>query len=177
MKREENAMDRRLTVLNAMNTITRSTEMEEFLRMVGLTSTELLKMLKELAQDGFVVKTGKGYAIAEKGKLALTALTLLPDDKAFHFYVGIGQPAGVSARNVKEFYDIVKTVDAVSLEFHLEREDFENWVETAVGDDVFARELAGLRQEGLKGEALRKQILLGLETRFGEDVLRREWAY
>jgi hypothetical protein len=56
----------------------------------------------------------------------------------------------------------------------MERGDFENWMNTAVEDDVFARELAALRQEELKGEVLRKQILLALQNRFGEDVLSRE---
>jgi hypothetical protein len=150
--------------------------MDEFLRMVGLTMAELVETLKVLAQDGFVTKTGKGYTIADKGKLTLAALAGLPEEEAFIFYLRIGEPAGVSARSVKEFYEVVKTVDVVSLEFHLEREDFENWVKTAVKDDAFAGELAGLRQEGLKGETLRKQILLDLQERFGEDVLSREWA-
>ena len=159
-----------------MNKITHSTDMDEFLRMVGLSFAELAETLKELAKDGFVTKTGKGYAIADKGKLTLNVFSKLPEDKAFHFYVGIDQPVGVSARSVKEFYDVVGTVAPGSLEFHLEREDFENWFKTTVEDDEFARELAGLRQTGLNGEALRKQILLNLQARFGEDVLSREWA-
>jgi hypothetical protein len=150
--------------------------MDEFMRMAGLTLTDVLDTLKALAHEGFVTKTGKGYTIAEKGKLALIALSRLPNDKAFHFYLGMEQPTGVSAESVKEFYNVVETVALSSLEFHLEREDFEKWFKTAVQDDVFAGELAGLRETGLKGEALRMQILLGLQTRYGEDVLRREWA-
>jgi len=168
--------DKQFAVLRAMNTITHSTDMDEFLRIVGLSFAELVETLKELAKEGFVTKTGKGYAIAEKGRLACTVFAMLPEDKAFHFYSGLDQPAGVSARSIKEFFDIVETVAENSLEFHLERGDFENWFESAVKDDVFASELAALRQEGLKGEALRKQILLSLQARFGEDMLRREWT-
>lgn len=157
-----------------MSTIKHPTDMDEFLHIVGLSFTELVETLKELAKDGFVTKTGKGYAITDKGRLAPTVFAMLPEEKAFHFYLGLDQPAGVSARSIKEFFDIVETVAAGSLEFHLEREDFENWFETAVKDDVFASELASLRQDGLKGEALRKQILLSLQARFGEDMLRRE---
>jgi hypothetical protein len=157
-----------------MNMITHSTDMDEFLRMVGVTSAELVVALKKLADDGFVTKSGKGYAIADKGKLALIFFSVLPEDMVFHFYFGLDQPAGVSVRSVKEFYEAVKTVAAESLEFHVERGDFENWMNTAVEDDVFARELAALRQEELKGEVLRKQVLLALQNRFGEDVLSRE---
>jgi hypothetical protein len=167
-------MDEQLAVLRAMNLITHSTDMEEFLRMVGVTSAELGVALKKLADDGFVTKSGKGYTIADKGKLALIVFSVLPEDMAFHFYFGLDQPAGVSARSVKEFYEAVKTVASESLEFHVERGDFENWMNTAVEDDVFARELAALRQEELEGEVLRKQILLALQNRFGEDLLGRE---
>jgi hypothetical protein len=167
-------MDEQLAVLRAMNMITHSTDMDEFLRIVGLTSAELAVELKKLADDGFITKTGKGYAISDRGKLALIVFSVLPEDMVFHFYFGIDWPAGVSARSAKEFYEAVKTVAAESLEFHVERGDFENWMNTAVEDDVFARELAALRQEELKGEVLRKQILLALQNRFGEDALSRE---
>jgi len=149
--------------------------MDDFMRLAGLPSSEVLATLKDLAQDGFVTKTKHGYAIAEKGLLALTALKQLPGDKTFHFYLGIDQPAGASARNIKEFYSVVETVAAGSLEFHSERGDFENWAKTSIEDEVFAGDLSGLRKESLKGEMLRKQILLGLLARFGEDVLLRDW--
>lgn len=168
--------EKRLMVLRAMSTITQSTDMEEFLRMAGLSMPEALETLKELAQDGFVTKTKHGYAIVEKGKLKLVTLTMMPDEQAFHFYRAVGQPLGMSARSVKEFFDAVKEVTADSLEFHMERGDFENWIKTSVGDDVLAKELAGLKRESLNGEALRKQILLGFQGRFGEDNLQREWS-
>ncbi len=148
--------------------------MEDFMRLSGLTSSEVVATLRQLAQDGFVAKTKHGFAIAEKGLLALAALKQLPDVNAFDFFSGIDQPLGLSARSIKEFHDIVGTVDSGSLEFHLARRDFENWVRTSVKDDVFANDLSSLRQEGLKGEVLRKQILLGLLERFGADVLLRD---
>ncbi len=149
--------------------------MEDFMRLSGLTSSEVVATLKELGQDGFVAKTKHGFAIAEKGLLALTALKQLPDFNAFDFFSGIDQPLGVSARSIKEFHDIVGTVDSGSLEFHLARGDFESWARTSVKDDVFANDLSNLQKEDLKGEVLRKQILLGLTERFGEDVLLRDW--
>ncbi len=158
-----------------MGKITRSTDMDDFLTAVGFTFAELSETLKKLAKDGFVTKTGKGYAIAEKGKLALKAFNVLPKENEFSFYLGLDQPAGVVARSVKEFYDVVGRVDTGSLEFHLDREDFEDWFKTSVEDDVFTRELSGIRLMGLKGEALRKQMLLNMEARFGEDALTLEW--
>ncbi len=168
--------DRRLVVLRAMGAVTQSTDMDEFMRQAGLTMSEVLETLKALAQDGFVVKTKHGFAIAEKGKQAIAAFASVADDEAFRFYMGFGQPAGVSMRSIKEFYDVAQTVPLESLAFHLERDDFENWMKTSVENEHVAGDLARLKQEGLKGEVLRKQLLLTLSARFGEDVLLREWT-
>ncbi len=157
-----------------MSTITHPTDMDEFLSVVGLSYAELVERLKALAKEGFVTKTGKGYAITERGRFAFTVFSAVPEEQAFHFYLGLGQPAGVSARSIKEFYEVVKTAAAVSLEFHSQRGDFEKWFESTIKDDAVATELAGLRQDELKDEMLRKQILLGLQVRFGEDTLNRE---
>ncbi len=174
MIREVKAMDKHLVVLNAMSKVTHSTDMDEFMHMANLTSTDVRNILKELSREGFVTKTGKGYVIAEKGKLAVIALSPLPTDRAFHFYFDIDQSADISAENVKEFYDAVKTIPVKSLEFHLQRTDLENWFMTVVEDAVFARELAELRRMELKGEALREHILQNLKTRY-KDVLESQW--
>src|SRR5512135_2892367 len=114
-------MDKQLAVLHAMSMVTHSTDMDEFMRMANLTSNDVRGTLRELSKEGFVTKTGKGYVIAEKGKLAVIALLSLPSDKEFHFYFGVGQPADISVGNVKEFYDVVKSIPVKSLEFHLQR--------------------------------------------------------
>ena len=163
--------DEKVAVLRAMSTITHSTGIEQFLRLAELSMPEVLGTLMELAQDGYVTKTKHGYAIVEKGKVALTALKQLPNEKAFHFYLGIDQPAQVYASSVKDFYRIAETLEAGSLEFHLDRGDFENWLKTAIEDEIIAIELAGLKLEGFRGDALRKRILLALRARFGDEVL------
>jgi len=166
--------DKKVAVLRAMSTITHSTDMEQFLRLAELSMPEVLETLKELAEDGYVTKTKHGYAIVEKGKVALTALKQLPKDKAFHFYLGIDQPADIYASSVKAFYRIVETLEAGSLEFHLDRGDFENWLKTAVEDETMATEIAKLKLEGFRGDPLREQILLALRARFGDDVLLQD---
>jgi predicted transcriptional regulator len=162
----------RFTVLRVMSEIVHSTAMDEFIRLVGLTSEEVVEVLKELAQEGFVVKTKSGYAITEKGKLALTAFKLVPEDRAFWFYSGIDQPAGVSARSIKEFYERVKVIIFASLEFHLYRGDFESWVQAVVGDQVLASELENLRQSELRGKSLRERIAAAIEARYGIKALQ-----
>jgi len=164
--------DGELAVLRAMSTITRSTDMDEFLRLVGLTSAELTETLRDLAKEGFVTKTGKGYAIAEKGKTALKARMVFPEGSEFSFYVAVGQPAGLSARSLVEFYEVVGKVDVASLEFHLYRGDFENWVKAIVGDAVLASEFESLRHGELKGESLREKLAAVIEARYGAEALK-----
>ncbi len=168
-------VNKRLAVLDAMSTVTQNTDMGNFMQLTGLPSPEVLQTLKELQKGGFVTRTKHGYAIAEKGLLALTALKLLPDDKTFHFYQGVDQPLSASARNIKEFRQAVETVPTESLNFHSDRADFENWTKTSVKDELLADNLSGLRKEGVKDETLRKQILLGILARFGEDILQQNW--
>ncbi len=77
----------------------------------------------------------------------------------FHFYTGIGHYTGMSARNFQNFYELIKKVDSASLEFHISRGDFENWVKGVFRDTQLANEFARIRQLQYKGEKLRNQIV------------------
>lgn len=69
------------------------------------------------------------------------AFKTVSDQEAFHFYEDIGKPTGLNARNIHDFLDKVKTVKTESLLFHLQRRDFQNWVEKILGDTKLAREI------------------------------------
>ncbi len=73
---------------------------------------------------------------------AVKALRTVGDQEAFYFYEAIGKPTGETAKNLTDFLDKVKTVKTESLKFHLQRNDFRNWVEKIVGDTKLAKELA-----------------------------------
>jgi hypothetical protein len=69
------------------------------------------------------------------------AFKTVSDQEAFYFYEDIGKPTGLNARNINDFLDKVKTVKTESLLFHLQRRDFQNWVERILGDAKLAREI------------------------------------
>jgi hypothetical protein len=69
------------------------------------------------------------------------ALKTVGDPEAFYFYEAVGKPTGQNAKNLNEFLEKVKTVKAESLAFHLQRKDFQNWVEKILGDAKLAREI------------------------------------
>jgi len=156
-----------MKILREMSEVTGRVDMNEFARRVGLAPNQVTEQVQELAKAGFVKKVGAGYGITEKGRIALKAAKPVAGGMEFHFYVGIGQPTRLSSRSMQEFHNIVKKVDVASLEFHLYRGDFENWVATAVEDAAFAAELAELKRSNLRGEELRKELLKALEARYG----------
>jgi DNA-binding Lrp family transcriptional regulator len=156
-----------LRVLKTMNDITSRMDMNAFSEKVGLTPDQTIERIKELVNSGLVRKSGGGYGITEKGKAILKAITPVPKETAFHFYTAVGQPTGFSAESIKEFYEIVKRVAVKSLEFHLYREDFENWIKTVFKDEALATALVSLKNADVKGEELRQRMLKIVSAKYG----------
>ncbi|MCX8153994.1 MAG: hypothetical protein N3E52_06135, partial [Candidatus Bathyarchaeota archaeon] len=152
-------MDEQLKVLKIMSEVTSRIDINSFAQMVGLNPDETIQRMQDLANSGFIKRVNGGYSITEKGKALLKAIKHVPKEMAFHFYTAIGQPTGFSAESLKEFYEIAKRVAPASLEFHLYREDFENWIKTVFKDAALAAVFADLRASQLQGEALRHAIL------------------
>jgi hypothetical protein len=115
------------------------------------------------------------YAITEKGKRALgipetdkenarTILADTPRDRAFHFYAGIGKPLSLYARGLQDFCDKILKVGVDSVEFHVNRGDFETWF-AGLGDVELARKTAMLKEKRMAGEELRRRLHEIVENR------------
>lgn len=167
-------MEEQLKVLKVMNEVTSRIDMNAFAQMVGLNPHQTIERVQELVNAGLVRKVGGGYGITEKGKAILQAFTPVPKDAAFHFYTAIGQPTGFSAESLKEFYEIVKRVTVESVEFHLYRGDFENWIKAAFKDAALADKLASLKSAGLKGEELRTEIVAAIAAEYSLSIFARD---
>jgi Mn-dependent DtxR family transcriptional regulator len=162
----ERRMEDQLKVLKVMNEVTSRMDLNAFAQMVGLNPNQTIEHVKELVNAGLVRKMGAGYGITEKGKVILKAITPVPKDMAFHFYTDVGHPTGFSAESLKEFYEIIKRVTVESVEFHLYRGDFENWINAAFKDAALAGKLASLKNSGLKGEELKKEIVAAIAAAY-----------
>ena len=135
--------------------------------------------LLTLRLAGYVSTPKKGYyTITEEGKEVIgfpkltkehasSILREVPHEKAFHFYVGLGQPLGVSAKSLPDFCEKVQTVSLESVEFHTARGDFELWIHY-LGDVELAKRLRLIRESGLSGEDLRKEIYEAVKSRCEE---------
>ena len=91
-------------VLKTMSEATSRMDINMFAKKVNLTPNQTIQQIQELAKEGFLQKIGNGYGITEKGKAALKAFTAVPEDMGFHFYLGIDQPADLTAKTLEEFY-------------------------------------------------------------------------
>jgi uncharacterized protein DUF5752 len=97
-------------------------------------------------------------------------LRSVPPQNAFYFYRAIGAPTGAAARNLPDFLGIINTIDITSLQFHLSRGDFENWIKM-LGDNTLAKQIGDLKGKKLRGEDLRIQLADKVKVRL--DILRK----
>ena len=152
-------IEKRLKILQIMNTITGRVSLKEFTKMVDLQPRQVLKNMQELTKAGLLKKVGNGFSTTEMGRAAIKVLSTVPEEKGFRFYTDVDQYLGFSARSLKEFYSQVEKVEPRVLEFHVSRGDFETWVRSIFEDNFFAEKLAQLRKLEFKGERLKDEIL------------------
>jgi len=122
-----------------------------------------------LNRMGYLEQREKGYyAITEKGKKTLgfpeineekasEILACLPLEKSFHFYVDIGKPLNIHAASLQDFCDKILKIDIGSVEFHINRGDFEAWF-MELGDIELARKTLLIKEQKVSGEELRKKL-------------------
>lgn len=91
-------------------------------------------------------------------------LKTIPLEKGFHFYDGTDMPTELLATSLPELLECVEKASTQSLEFHLERGDFQKWL-TLLGEKRVIRQLNSLAKKGLKGEKLRARMTEILKSR------------
>ena len=165
-------IEERLKVLRVMSEVTGRLDLSEFSQMVGLSPNQTVEQMQELLKANFLRKVGGGYGITEKGRAILKSFTPVPMGREFHFYMTIGHPTNYVAQSLGDFYEKVRQIASDSLEFHLYRGDFENWVRSVFGETAFAAKLESMKISRLTGEDLRKELLKAAEVSFGFDKLQ-----
>ena len=118
------------------------------------------------------------YLITERGKKAMgvqetskekavAILSYSPHDKAFNFYLSLGKPLNLHAHNLKDFANKLDRADVASVEFHLQRGDFESWFK-GLCDGKLAKKTVLLKRRNFVGEDLRKRLRDIVEQRYLE---------
>ncbi len=166
-------------ILETMWMLDKPARAAEIAKKVELSFPPVMMHIIWLARMGYVATPEKGYyVITDKGKRALgfpeinekkagEILAYLPLEKSFHFYVDIGKPLSVYAASLQDFCDKILKVDVGSIEFHLNRGDFEAWF-TGLGDVELARKTLLIKEKRISGEELRKKLHEIVKNRCGE---------
>lgn len=97
---------------------------------------------------------------------AVTILRTVKDQEAFYFYEDVGKPTGEVARNLPDFLDKVRSAKSESLVFHIQRNDFQSWVQKILGDKKLAQKLE--RMSPSNSNEIRTCICRAVENRIKE---------
>ncbi|HMK94445.1 MAG TPA: DUF5752 family protein [Candidatus Limnocylindrales bacterium] len=151
----------------------------EVAKEIGEAFPPVMMHILALVRMGYLNSPEKGqYVITQKGKEALglpeidkrkatAILAYLPYDNAFHFYDDIGKPLDLHAHDIREFADSIEKADVQSVQFHMNRGDFEAWFKS-LGDYELAMRVALLKKKNLDGEDLRNQLHQIVDQRYVE---------
>ena len=82
----------------------------------------------------------------------------MPYERAFHFWAP-GRYLGIRAQSFREFVNTLHFIDTESLEYHLDRGDFSNWVEYELHNSGLANKIRKLNDSNIRGEQLRNELL------------------
>jgi hypothetical protein len=99
---------------------------------------------------------------------AARMLRRLPSWRAFWFYQEMDEPLGQAAMSLSEFTQLISTIEEKSLEFHMQRKDFESWIREGVGDKELADRIANLGRQALPCDQLRSKLCSIVEERYHE---------
>ena len=84
-------------------------------------------------------------------------LRKVPYQEGFRFSRGIGDYTGQVALSLEDFAEMLRWVDSKSVDFHMERRDFEKWVRYIFGDEEFAQAIN--RRTVFQRENLRNELV------------------
>jgi hypothetical protein len=126
----------------------------------------LLRQIMKSWLSKFTKRVGTKNVTGKKNEKAEAMKTLsnVNPENAFLFSTSEGSYTGKSAQNLYNLCDVLKTIDLRSVEFHLRRGDFENWIKY-LGDDTLALQLTEIRNMPFDGERTRVRIVEAISKR------------
>jgi DNA-binding transcriptional ArsR family regulator len=175
----------RRLVLETLWLLNKPVKAKEVAAEIGLSFPSVMMHIIGLAKMGYAQTVKEGYyVITDAGRELLglpkiskekaqQILSYLPLEKSFHFYADIGKPLGIHAASIGDFCNKILKVDVNSLEFHLNRGDFEAWF-NGLGDSELARKTSLLRERRMSGEELRKKLYEVVKDRCDELVRMKQ---
>lgn len=106
-------------------------------------------------------KPSEGKIDSDKKEEALKVtriLRQLKKDEAFYFFTSVDNYVGESAVSLGDFVKKIREIKIKSIEFHMNRGDFEKWFTQALEDRELGQEIINLQKQNLSGESLRQKL-------------------
>jgi hypothetical protein len=94
-------------------------------------------------------------------------LRTVPHEKGFHFYTASGNFTGETATSLEAFEKKLQVVPDASVNFHLQRSDFQKWISDTLGYDKLANRIS-LIDLTLPVEDLRKELVAIVQARVNQ---------
>lgn len=92
----------------------------------------------------------------------------LPKPKMFHFHDGRGHYLDRAAANLWEFRQALGELPIETIQYHLQRGDFERWLENVLHDEELARRVRKVGSRNLQKDRLRQALLEVVIDRYEE---------
>ena len=99
--------------------------------------------------------------------LASKILRTVNPHEGFWFYNASADFTGKNARSLKDFAELLRVVDAGSLDFHFGQGDFRRWIQLILGDIDLSVRINRIPQE-IRGEKLRRNLTRVVDKRLKE---------
>jgi predicted heme/steroid binding protein len=92
-------------------------------------------------------------------------LRSVPFEQGFHFATGMY--TGETAISLFSFYEELRTIDLLSVQFHFQRGDFQKWIRTTLGDEELAARIDKISST-LNAEEVKKTLLKTVQERLAD---------
>jgi hypothetical protein len=97
-------------------------------------------------------------------------LSTVPHDRGFNFFTVLDHNTAETANSLETFGQKLEIINDDSVMFHFQRNDFQNWIKTTVGDDALAERINNISRQ-LPVEDLRKELVKTVQTRISQLML------
>ncbi len=95
-------------------------------------------------------------------------LKTVPSEYSFQFFTELEKNTGITSRSTVEFAEKLQTIPSKSVNFHFQRQDFQRWFITSIGDEELAKRIDQINIWVNDEENLRKEIAEKVQTRITE---------
>jgi menaquinone-dependent protoporphyrinogen IX oxidase len=95
-------------------------------------------------------------------------LNTVPFEKAFQFFTELEENTGITANSTSEFAEKLQIVPIRSVTFHFQRQDFQNWFKSTVGDEELSKRIDQINLWVHNDENLRKELSKTVQNRITE---------